>query len=97
MEGALLFAFVKCVGQSYHRQYASRPKSCEMAKRRSQNQSGCFDPTWESDYLFVESDYLFVENTAPQCLVCGRSMHYCKKFNLKRHYKTLHEQEYKSV
>lgn len=56
-------------------------------KRRSVLQ---FNSSWECDYLFTESE------GGAKCLVCGKILG-IKKYNLERHYRTHHFNQYGSV
>ncbi|XP_034195086.1 general transcription factor II-I repeat domain-containing protein 2 [Osmia lignaria lignaria] len=55
----------------------------EFHRKRS-SVSTYFKPSWESDYFFIEQEGV------PTCLICGKKLHQVKKYNLQRHFQSMH-------
>ena len=58
------------------------------AKRKVSEENREFNFNWEDRYFFVNN------NGKPQCLMCLQVISVPKEFNVKRHYRTLHEKKY---
>ncbi|XP_076397681.1 general transcription factor II-I repeat domain-containing protein 2-like isoform X2 [Megachile rotundata] len=52
--------------------------------RKRSSVSTYFKPSWESDYFFIEHEGV------PTCLICGKKLHQVKKYNLQRHFQSMH-------
>ncbi|XP_026582004.1 general transcription factor II-I repeat domain-containing protein 2-like [Pseudonaja textilis] len=62
-----------------------------MAKRKVDFENRCFQKRWEAEYLFADID------GKAMCLVCGAHVAVLKKYNMRRHYETKHEDKYKHM
>ncbi|XP_032065870.1 general transcription factor II-I repeat domain-containing protein 2-like [Thamnophis elegans] len=62
-----------------------------MAKRKVDFENRCFQKRWEAEYLFADID------GKAMCLVCGGHVAVLKKYNMRRHYETKHEDKYKHM
>ena len=58
------------------------------AKRKVSEENREFNFNWEDRYFFINN------NGKSQCLVCLQVISVPKEFNVKRHYRTLHEKKY---
>ncbi|KAM3844388.1 general transcription factor II-I repeat domain-containing protein 2A-like isoform 1-T2 [Vipera latastei] len=66
-------------------------KPPKMVKQKVDFERRCFQKWWEPEYLFVD-----IEDKAV-CLVCGATVAVFKEYNLRRHYKTKHQDKYKNL
>jgi hypothetical protein len=58
-------------------------------KRKLKDENRSFQPRWEN-YYFITNN-----NRKLQCLLCMQVLSVPKEFDLKRHYKSLHEDKLK--
>lgn len=63
----------------------------QTKKRKVADEHRHFQEKWKFDYFFT-----FVKDKAV-CLICSETVSTLKEYNLKRHYDTKHEQQYKNL
>lgn len=62
-----------------------------MAKRKVVFENRGFQERWEAEYMFTDI------KGKPVCLVCGADVAVIKEYNLRRHYETRHQENYKDM
>ena len=63
------------------------------AKRRKGDSGGYFNPEWELPYFVID------DINGVKCLVrsCGKIIAQRRRYNIERHYKTFHQNDYQSL